>query len=58
LSRIGLEAERLQMFQMSAAMAGEFVLVAQQMTELVARLGPNPLRDGADELQEAKDDHS
>jgi hypothetical protein len=35
----------LQMFQMSAAMAGQFVAVAQQMTELVEKLGPNPLRE-------------
>lgn len=33
------------MFNMSAAMAETFVEVATEMTERVAALGPNPLRD-------------
>jgi coenzyme F420-reducing hydrogenase delta subunit len=32
------------MFNMSAAMAGEFVAAATQMTEQITTLGPNPLR--------------
>jgi hypothetical protein len=32
------------MFNMSAAMAGEFVNAATTMTEQIAALGPNPLR--------------
>ena len=32
------------MFNMSAAMAGEFVEKTTQMTQRIADLGPNPLR--------------
>jgi len=32
------------MFNVSAAMAGEFVAAATQMTEQITSLGPNPLR--------------
>lgn len=32
------------MFNMSAAMASEFVAAATTMTELISELGPNPLR--------------
>jgi len=33
------------MFNMSAAMAGEFARAAQEMTERVETLGPNKLKD-------------
>jgi coenzyme F420-reducing hydrogenase delta subunit len=46
LAEIGLEPERVEMFNMSAAMAAEFVKVADEMTERIAALGPNPLRVG------------
>ena len=44
LAEIGLEPERVEMFNMSAAMAGEFVAAATEMTERIDELGPNPLR--------------
>jgi len=44
LSQIGLQPERVQMFNMSSAMAGKFVAVATQMVEQVAAMGPNPLK--------------
>lgn len=44
LAQIGLEPERARMFNMSAAMAGEFVAAAEAMTGQVAALGPSPLR--------------
>ncbi len=44
LAEIGLERERVDMFNMSAAMAAEFVAAATEMTERIAGLGPNPLR--------------
>ena len=44
LERIGLEPERIRMAYISAAMAGEFVAVAEEMTEVVTNLGPNPLK--------------
>jgi F420-non-reducing hydrogenase iron-sulfur subunit len=45
LEQIGLEPDRVGMFNMSAAMAGEFVAKASEVTEQIAALGPNPLRD-------------
>ncbi len=44
LAEIGLERERVEMFNMSAAMAAEFVAAATDMTERIAEMGPNPLR--------------
>jgi F420-non-reducing hydrogenase iron-sulfur subunit len=44
LDEIGLEPERLDMFNMSAAMAGEFVATATSVAERIAALGPSPLR--------------
>ena len=44
LKEIGLESERVHMFNLSAAMAGQFVDAAKEMTEKVGALGPNPLR--------------
>ena len=43
LKNIGLEPERVRMFNLSSAMAGQFVEAAQEMTEQVEALGPNPL---------------
>jgi F420-non-reducing hydrogenase iron-sulfur subunit len=47
LSEIGLEPERVRMFNLSAAMAGTFVEDANEMAEQVKALGPNPLKVGA-----------
>ena len=44
LAQIGLEPDRVRMFNMSAAMASAFVAAAETMTEHIATLGPNPLR--------------
>jgi coenzyme F420-reducing hydrogenase delta subunit len=44
LEQIGLEPERIRMVNISAAMAGEFVAVAEEMTEVITNLGPNPLK--------------
>jgi F420-non-reducing hydrogenase iron-sulfur subunit len=43
LDQIGLEPDRIQMFNMSAAMAPEFVATAQKITEQIMELGPSPL---------------
>ncbi len=45
LVEIGLEAERLEMYNLSATMAASFVEMASEMTERVKGLGPNPLKD-------------
>jgi coenzyme F420-reducing hydrogenase delta subunit len=44
LEQIGLEPERVRMFNLSSAMAGNFVAAARDMTAQVAALGINPLR--------------
>jgi coenzyme F420-reducing hydrogenase delta subunit len=44
LNEIGLEPERVHMYNMSSAMAGQFVEAAREMTTKVEALGPNPLR--------------
>jgi len=45
LQQIGLQPQRVQMFNMSSAMAGQFVAAATQMAEQILALGHNPLRD-------------
>ncbi len=45
LKNIGLEPERVQMFNLSSAMAGRFAEATTEMTEKVEALGPNPLRE-------------
>ncbi len=45
LKNIGLEPERVQMFNLSSAMAGRFAEVTKEMAETVETLGANPLRE-------------
>jgi len=59
LEQIGLEPDRAQMFNMSSAMAGQFVSSVQEMTSKIENLGLNPLRET--ELQDnksSKEEHS
>jgi len=44
LAQIGLEPDRIGMFNLSSAMAGKFAEIATEMTEQVLALGPSPLR--------------
>lgn len=44
LEVIGLEADRIRMFNMSAAMGKQFAEAATEMAEQIAALGPSPLR--------------
>ncbi len=44
LQEIGLEPERVRMFNLSAAMAGQFVDATKEMMEKIREVGPNPLR--------------
>jgi len=44
LVEIGLEGERVRMFNMSSAMAAQFVSAAKEMSEQVASLGASPMR--------------
>jgi F420-non-reducing hydrogenase iron-sulfur subunit len=51
LAKIGLEPERVQMFQMSSAQASQFAEAAKTMADHITALGPNPLR-----IERVKDD--
>lgn len=51
LKEIGLEPERVRMFNLSAAMAGQFVEITKEMTEKIVTLGPNPLRISHEESE-------
>ncbi len=44
LSEIGLEAERLEMFFVSASEGPQFANVARKMTDKVRELGPSPVK--------------
>jgi coenzyme F420-reducing hydrogenase delta subunit len=50
LKEIGIESERLEMFNMSAAMGTKFAETVREMTERIRKLGPSPLR-GTKELK-------
>lgn len=57
LEQIGLPGQRLQMINISSAMAGQFAFAAAELTAEVQRLGPNPLRPGtlpAEVVEEAE----
>ena len=43
LEEIGIEPDRVQMFNISASDAPEFARVAELMTERIRELGPNPI---------------
>lgn len=43
LIEVGLEPERLEMFQLSAAMGARFAEIAKEMTDRIGRLGPSPV---------------
>jgi F420-non-reducing hydrogenase iron-sulfur subunit len=49
LDQIGLGSERVQMVNMSSAMAVQFAEAVEQMTEAIKALGPNPFRETGDE---------
>ncbi len=59
LTALGINPERLQMYNLSAAMGSRFVEIAQEMTEKVRALGPSPVTTGkgrefVEEQQEEK----
>jgi coenzyme F420-reducing hydrogenase delta subunit len=49
LNEIGLGGERLEMFFLSSAEGARWAEIAAEMTERIFKLGPNPLRNGANE---------
>jgi coenzyme F420-reducing hydrogenase delta subunit len=53
LNEIGLEPERVEMFNMSSAMGHQFAEAATAFTEQITALGPSPLRADLKESTEA-----
>jgi len=49
LAEIGLGSERLEFFNLSAAMGPRFAEIANEMTERIKKLGPSPLRRKGEE---------
>jgi len=45
LQEVGLEPERVEMFNVSASDGPRFAAIAREMTERIRGLGPSPLRD-------------
>jgi len=43
LKDVGIEPERVRMFNLSSAMGPRFAEIAAEMTEQVTGLGPNPV---------------
>jgi hypothetical protein len=48
LDEIGFGGERLEMYNMSAAMGPRFAEVAREMTEKIRKLGPSPIKKNAE----------
>ncbi len=46
LEEVGIEPERVEMYNLSSAMASKFAEMIADMTEKVRRLGPSPLGTG------------
>lgn len=46
LDDIGLDGDRLEMFFLSGGMGATFAQHAEEMTERIRALGPNPLKEG------------
>jgi len=46
IEKAGVEPERLEMYNLSSAMAGKFADVIKEMTEKIRKLGPSPIRKG------------
>lgn len=44
LKEIGIEPERLEMFNMSSSMAPAFAQAVEEMTRRALELGPSPLK--------------
>jgi coenzyme F420-reducing hydrogenase delta subunit len=47
LEGIGINPERVAMYNLSAAQGPRFVEIAREMTEKIKALGPNPVKTGA-----------
>jgi len=55
LQEIGLEPERLEMFNLSSAEGTRFAEIVTEMNKRIAKLGPSPLRRSAQHVELAID---
>jgi coenzyme F420-reducing hydrogenase delta subunit len=53
LGEIGIEPERLEMFNLSSAEGGRFAEIVTEMTERVKRLGLSPIKPDSDGVEAA-----
>lgn len=53
LQEIGIEPERLQMYNLSSAEGTRFAEIAAEMNERISKLGPSPLRKAPAEVSAA-----
>ncbi len=53
LEEIGIEPERLEMFNLSSAEGARFAEIVTEMNERISKLGPSPLRVNHAEREEA-----
>jgi coenzyme F420-reducing hydrogenase delta subunit len=44
LEKVGIGGERVQMYNLSSSEAPRFVRIAEEMTEKIKAMGPNPIR--------------
>ena len=51
LKEIGLEPDRLEMFNLSSAEGPRFAAIVTEMNERISRLGPSPLRVEPEEVE-------
>src|SRR5512147_2507422 len=47
LQEVGIEPERLEMYNLSAAQGQRFAAIANEMAEKIRALGPSPIKKGA-----------
>ena len=52
LTEVGIEPERLEMFNLSSAEGPRFAQIVTEMTGRVERLGPSPLRPSRERVEE------
>ena len=51
LKEVGIEPERVEMYNLSSAQGQRFAQIANEMTEKIRALGPSPVRKGTDEFK-------
>jgi len=54
LKEIGIEPERVEMYNLSSAMGVRFAEIAREMTEKITALGPTPVKRRSKESKSAK----